>query len=664
VGCETCQALSVALGLRTVKDSPRALLYRWPLYAAVLAVVALLIRNLISYASIADDAYISFRYLDNWLGGLGLVFNAGERVEGYTNFLWILLLAPLRLLGMPPEMASILGSLAALVLLLWAVFRTASTLAGNSRAGWLAVILAAGSAHLACWTVSGMETTCFAAFLALANQRLAKRSEHSPGSSMAFGFAVLTRPTGVLHAGLAFFCAGVAIVRRQDLNPLRNLLLALGLFSMFPLAHLIFRLAYYGDLLPNTAYAKLTGEMATLLPGGLRYLLSFFGSGAVVLVFAALLVFLDRRLRNWVVATLACQVSFQMAYTVYVGGDYFPLHRFLVPIVPALSVLAGLGIDSVGGRWSPAAGRFAPLLALALAVLQTGLASRSEQQQNFEHTRAARAEREAIAEWLVSNASPDSTLAINAAGVIPYRTGFTTIDMLGLNDRHIARVPVSQGADGETFVGHRKHDGSYVCSRKPDLVLTSGATFHFGREEKEASAQAALNTFPGDREFLRAPECRHRYQPTVVEMEDGKYLVVYRRTQGQVQDAADALPVTAEGWFALGSQRMQKSLLREAIAAFEVSLQLAPENPSSLANLGFCWMDLGHPAKALEYFEAALARAPSYYDALFGLAMAREKLGDEAQARNLWLRYVREAPDSPWKEVARRHLGESAPSPR
>jgi Tfp pilus assembly protein PilF len=75
-------------------------------------------------------------------------------------------------------------------------------------------------------------------------------------------------------------------------------------------------------------------------------------------------------------------------------------------------------------------------------------------------------------------------------------------------------------------------------------------------------------------------------------------------------------------------------------------------------------MDLGHPAKALEYFEAALARAPSYYDAVFGLAMAREKLGDEAQARNLWLRYVREAPDSPWKEVARRHLGESAPSPR
>src|SRR5262245_37848737 len=35
-----------------------------------------------------DDAFISFRYAQNWLDGLGLVFNAGERVEGYTNFLW------------------------------------------------------------------------------------------------------------------------------------------------------------------------------------------------------------------------------------------------------------------------------------------------------------------------------------------------------------------------------------------------------------------------------------------------------------------------------------------------------------------------------------------------------------------------------------------------
>src|SRR4030042_1361768 len=40
-----------------------------------------------------DDAYISFRYAENAAKGYGLVFNPGERVEGYTNFLWVILLA-------------------------------------------------------------------------------------------------------------------------------------------------------------------------------------------------------------------------------------------------------------------------------------------------------------------------------------------------------------------------------------------------------------------------------------------------------------------------------------------------------------------------------------------------------------------------------------------
>lgn len=56
--------------------------------------LGVLVFNLVNLYSVADDAYISFRYLDNWLNGLGLVYNPGERVEGYTNFLWIVLLAP------------------------------------------------------------------------------------------------------------------------------------------------------------------------------------------------------------------------------------------------------------------------------------------------------------------------------------------------------------------------------------------------------------------------------------------------------------------------------------------------------------------------------------------------------------------------------------------
>ena len=60
---------------------------------------------------LCDDAYISFRYADNWARGLGPVFNAGERVEGYTNFLWTALLAGLIKLGAHPGQASLVISL-------------------------------------------------------------------------------------------------------------------------------------------------------------------------------------------------------------------------------------------------------------------------------------------------------------------------------------------------------------------------------------------------------------------------------------------------------------------------------------------------------------------------------------------------------------------------
>ena len=73
-----------------------------------------------------DDAFISFRYVDNLVAGHGLVFNAGERVEGYTNFLWVILLAGLQSLGMDPIPASRLFGLIFLGLTVGVVWRTAS----------------------------------------------------------------------------------------------------------------------------------------------------------------------------------------------------------------------------------------------------------------------------------------------------------------------------------------------------------------------------------------------------------------------------------------------------------------------------------------------------------------------------------------------------------
>ena len=618
--------------------------------------LVLLAYGLVTHYSIVDDAYISYRYVDNWLAGDGLAYNAGERVEGYTSLLWIVLLAPLRLVGVPPVIAStgLLGC--ALAVLLWAVYRTATDLAGDTRAGWAAFILAAGSPMLARWTVSGMETVCYAALLAVAMQRLAARRAHGIGSSIAFGLAVLARPPGAMHAVIAF---AAALPWLGSERPRRVLaLVGPGLvFAALPVAQVLFRLAYYGAPLPNTYYAKLTGDLPPLWPWGLGYVLRFLVSGGAVLVLCAgLAAFVGRR-GEWVLAALAVQVVAQIAYTVRVGGDYFAFHRFVVPVLPALAILGGVGLHAVAGRAGQRLAAAVPAAAVILAALQTGLAYASYEQFTHDLAVESRAEREAIAAWLQANYPSDATIAVNTAGVIPYRTRMPTIDMLGLNDRHIALSPSKYTRDGMSGIGHLKHDGAYVCDRAPDLVLTSGGTLHRGRSMEEAIMQAALNTFPGDREFLRAPECSVRYMPVAEELRPGQFVVVYVRQAGPVPpDEPRSGVASAEEWFGRGIKRMRGAKFVEAIAAFEQSLALRPGNPAAMSNVGFCLLDLQRYREAIAVFDRVLSSRPDHLDALYGLALAHENLHHDDEALRYWRAYIATAPDSPWRERALRHL--------
>ena len=616
---------------------------------------SLLVFNLVSFYSFTDDAYISFRYLDNWLAGNGLVFNPGERVEGYTNFLWIVLLAPLSFFGLSPETGSMLLSLCALAILLWCLFQTASSLTENWIAGWCAVLLAAGSVHLSRWTVSGMETVFFAMLLAYANMHLAKRFRHSYTSSIFYSLAVLTRPTAALHAAIAFAVA-IPFKGEERIKNMRLLMASFIVFLILPLAHLIFRLAYYGYPLPNTFYAKVGGELPNLVPAGMIYVWRFLIAGGIILVVTSLFSILKCR-KNWVILVLFVQVFAHTFYVIRVGGDYFPFNRFLVPIIPALAVLGGIGLATTARRFGALGEKLLPVAVLFLTFTQTGLSFLSVDNKTFEQAVTVRSEREITAGWLKDNLPQNTKLAVNAAGVIPYRTGFYTLDMLGLNDLHIARAKVTSSSDGEVFVGHYKHDGTYVCESEPDAVLTSGGALFAGRNASEAIIQSAINTFPGDREFLRAPSCQDWYRPVATELEPGKFAVIHLRNKQALKNSElDSKPGTAEEWFQRGIALMRGAKFREAIDAFQRSLKLKPDHITSLTNMGYSFLDLNQNQQAINIFERVLIINRDKFDALYGQAMAHENLNNKSIAIELWRRYIKEAPDSPWKDKAKEHL--------
>ena len=174
---------------------------------------------------LTDDAFISFRYARNLLEGHGLVFNPGEYVEGYSNFLWVLELAALwGAFGLRPEhtapwlsVAYTGGTLAAM---LWWVARLPG-LPHRRLVAWMAVGLVCSSATFATWTPAlGLETRQFTFFVLLAVVGLTLYLENLRallGVSLSLAAAALTRPEGPLFAACCF--GWYAVQRRVGTGP-------------------------------------------------------------------------------------------------------------------------------------------------------------------------------------------------------------------------------------------------------------------------------------------------------------------------------------------------------------------------------------------------------------------------------------------------------------
>ena len=124
----------------------------------VAAAVALVAHSLV-FNFVTDDAFISFVYSRNLAEHGQLVFNLGERVEGYTNFLWTVLLAALMKVGLQPEIMSRVLGTAAGCATLFVVARASARLRGEWKL-WDALpsLILCGVPGFACWSSGGLET--------------------------------------------------------------------------------------------------------------------------------------------------------------------------------------------------------------------------------------------------------------------------------------------------------------------------------------------------------------------------------------------------------------------------------------------------------------------------------------------------------------------------
>lgn len=461
---------------------------------------------------VQDDAYVSFRYARNLVEGNGLVYNPGERVEGYTNFLWTML-ATIPLLRGAEDPLPFMHRAGAV---LWVASYGVLLLIGirfwsqGIWAGPLALVPLAHHWSFNIWFFSGMETplVCFLTLLSVF--LFSFDPEEHPWSlffaSLSGVLLTMTRPDGVVTlaalaaTGLAFYWRRILYARRWRTYVLLPALPVLLVYVPFN----VWRISYYGSFFPNTYYAKVAYLpyyergwdylMMYLRTYGLTPYVPFIVAGAAAAPLQPASRYL---LSSFMVA------AFVAFYVVRLGGDFMEW-RFLTPVTGLVvpSIVGGASLvaqelfvalgslvrraTSLGNGWSPMRGaRLCGWLggvAIATSLLvTTSRATPNEPtavlpgQETVELLRRyadpGRYDWRDVARLFADVIPQNARIATTSAGIIPYFCNRPCLDLHGLTDPKIAHAPVDEERRGRMGHEHWLDDPLTIRRRGVDVLL-------------------------------------------------------------------------------------------------------------------------------------------------------------------------------------------------
>ena len=454
------------------------------------------ISNGTRYFVLFDDAMISMRFAKNFAEGYGLVWNPGETpIEGYTNLLWVVFMAFFHLFNIPAAKMSLLIQISgALFLLANLVFvkKITEELSENVFLPYLAVILTALYVPLNNWALLGMEVSLLVFMISLVSYLtilVIKREKFSKWIYILLFIGTFVRMDMVVPY-LVFW--GFLLIFDSK-NRMKHFLWGAGLLAFSLLGQSLFRHFYYGDLLPNTYYLKMTGMPLILrLKRGLYVLFNFIQDFNWVLFILPFFVLLFRFEKSTLL--LALVFLAQLAYSVYVGGDAWEhrggANRYISVAIPLFFILFVSGWEQIKNsllanvkQSKTIVGYLANLgviLIVFLSVLNfnflIGNLNNVKRvfllfEPSFVNGNKWNLE---IVHAVNKITTPQAEIAVTGAGSIPYFTERYSLDVLGKIDPYIAHLPshIPSGGLANIRPGHMKWDYAYTFGElRPDMIL-------------------------------------------------------------------------------------------------------------------------------------------------------------------------------------------------
>lgn len=444
-----------------------------------------------------DDAFITYRTIDNFLNGHGLRWNVAERVQTYTHPLWLLTLISVHALAGEVFYSTLLFSaalsMAAVALLVYCV-------AQSWHGAALGVLFCIFSTAFMEFSTSGLENPLshlLAVIFAMVYFREMAFSKRFP---------------------LLVFIASVSAVNRHDLMLLYIPMLfaeilaawswrvtAWGALGLFPLiAWEAFTIVYYGFFIPNTAYAKLGAGVPamSLMAQGMRYLVHSVRHDPLTPALCAAAMVYAFCIRDRKSLGIAFGILLYLAYVVRIGGDFMSGRFLTTPFFLAVALIIRAPRLPERRFWIPAmigacamgmTATYPPLLsgprfgneATAAQLVKEIAETSNERFFSYPATGLFRDkenensivqiifnDRVSYGKRLRERNAPIAERVL-AAGVIPYYAGPKAhfVDVVALCDPLLARLPIS--TPNRWFTGHffRKVPKGYVESVLSDTVL-------------------------------------------------------------------------------------------------------------------------------------------------------------------------------------------------
>jgi len=427
---------------------------------------------------ITDDAFITFRYSKNLANGYGIVFNKNDNnpVEGYSNFLWVLINCIPILLGIDiviwVKSFSIILSICSILM----IYNFAKVF-NDEKIALFAPLFYTVYYPFHLWTIGGLETPLFILLLIsgcyFAYKEISDKSRKYPKYSIiAFSLLVLTRPEGIIYF-LGFELIFILYFyfyqkdKRIFLQRIISLIFVGGIYSIY----FLWRFSYYGKIFPNSYYAKSSSNIIT--NQGINYLLLFllFSIPIIFLFFISIIKILKNSGKDFkskefeMLIILIIPITIDFLIILHLSAfNAAQGFRFALPSMPFIIIISIYSlkfsfIKNNNPSFKERGYKNIQLNKILIILAFLGLIifplsapliyiNTSNTDVNDKYYK--------IAEWINENIPEDELIAFTDMGIIPYYTKNDYIDMWGLMDEHIAE---------------NGFDINYILNKRPALIL-------------------------------------------------------------------------------------------------------------------------------------------------------------------------------------------------